>query len=260
LVFFFKTPFQSIKAIPSNWWRNIACIDITHMPEPLPGIETATSLLDSSKLEDAKFLHPSMAFKLILESGATEDWLIKLLRWTIASLFTLFVVLPAWLYRWSLKGTFLLYSPLVWVAHRSFADNPWDRLRDIRELAFHRLVRGYSVLVLFLLFARVALDVLYPSWSALWTKLPSAALLDVALAPHSLPVWQLAMSINAVMAWVLYFFADWALARHRRGRPPNNLIVDDGIRAVWLIRTTLSVYVISNGLYAAATLASVLPG
>jgi hypothetical protein len=260
LVAFCGAPLRGLEAIPGNWWRHIACLDMSHMPEPLPGLERAIDAPDFRELANARILHPGRTFKVILEADPTEDpWLQKSLRWPLAALFTLFIVLPAWLYRWSLKGTFLLYSPLVWVAHRSFADDPWERLRDIRELAFHRLVRGYSGVVLALLLVRVALDLLLPTWPSLWAGLPSAALLDAVLAPHRLPFWQLAMGTNAFMAWVLYFYADWALARHERGRPPVEHRVDGTLRALWLVRTSLSVYVIGNGIHAAAVLAGVLP-
>ncbi len=194
----------------------------------------------------------------LFDDGEAKNLLSKLIGQLVFALFGLIVALPAWLYRWSLKGTFILYSPLVWVAHRSFADSAWDRLQDVSELAFHRLVRGYSVLVLILLSSRVGLDALYPSWHLLWAGLPSAALLDAALAPHALPIWQLAMATNAIMAWVLYFFADWALARHARQRAPGERTVNGVLRTVWLVRTSLSVYVILNGIHAAARLSGVL--
>jgi hypothetical protein len=261
-VAFCKTPFRCLEAIPVNWWRNIACIDMTHMPEPLPGLEQAIDAPEFSKFRNAYMLHPGRTLKLILGKARDEDedsFTLWILQWLTAALFILLIALPAWLYRWSLKGTFLLYSPLVWVAHRSFTDNPWDRLMDLRELAFYRLIRRYSVLVLVLLLARGVLDILIPTWPSLWAGLPSAAILDAVLAPHSLPFWQLAMGINALTAWALYFFADWALKRHERGRPPHEHGLDGILRALWLVRTSLSVYVIGNGIHAAVVLARVLP-
>ena len=182
------------------------------------------------------------------------------MRWLPAAQFTLLIALPAWLYRWSLKGTFLLYSPLVWVAHRSFKDSPWERLRDIREIAFHRLVRGYSVLVFVMLLSRMAMDILFPSWRSLWIGLPFAAQFDAVLgshmgvAPHVPPLWQIAMGANAILAWVIYFYADWVLTRHARRSLPNEHSVDGVLRTVWFLRTSLSVYVILSGIYAAAVL------
>ncbi|MFO0761695.1 MAG: hypothetical protein U0359_34955 [Byssovorax sp.] len=181
------------------------------------------------------------------------------LAWVGAIAQLLFLRLPAWLYRWALKGTAIIYSPLVWLAHSTFSDDLHDRLQDLRDLALYRLVRGYSAIVLLALASRLALDLLVPSWPSLWAGHHAAPILNAVLAPHALPAWQIAVAINAIMAWTLYLYADWALARYTRSRPPNEARVEAVIRGGWLIRGALSIYVIGNGIRAAASLAGVLP-
>ncbi|HLL52498.1 MAG TPA: hypothetical protein VK447_03070 [Myxococcaceae bacterium] len=160
-------------------------------------------------------------------------------------------------YRWALKGTSLLFSPLVWLSHHSFASELWDRLLDLRDFAFHRAVRAYSSIALLVLGGRVALDVVHPAWPRVWEGHPSASLFDAIAAPHRWPAWQIAMLINAFAAWGLYFVADGALKRKDRGRPRDMRFLDRFIRTIWFIRGALSLFVIGNGILAAAAFAGV---
>ncbi len=115
LVTFCRTPLQCLEAIPGNWWRTIACVDMTHVPELLPGIDAIIDAAPGVREEFILLLHPWAAIRQLL---APERWKgqlpPRLFRGVIVALFVLIVALPAWLYRWVLKGMFL-NSPLVYV-------------------------------------------------------------------------------------------------------------------------------------------------
>ncbi|WP_375758711.1 hypothetical protein [Corallococcus exercitus] len=259
LLAFLKSPLESIRRIPDNWWHGISWVDMTQAPEPLAGVNAVAHSPEFQKFGSAlQITRPQVMFQQVRGVWAEGGWdLGRLPVLFFTTQLMLIVVFPAWFYRWALKGTFLLYSPMVWVVHYSFSDDPWERLRDICELAVHRLVRGYSVLVLAALSSKVVLDLLVPQWSNLWTSHPSALLLNTIIAPRQLPLWQMAMAVNAVTAWGLYFFADWALARRGRGRAPVQYRIETIVRTAWIVRTVLSVFVIANGVFAAAVLAGV---
>ena len=114
LVTFLRTPLQCLRAIPGNWWRNIACVDMTHVPEPLPGID---SIIDNPdfRQEFILLLHPWAVIRLVgvPEKGkeALPPWFFRAL---LITLVVAIVALPAWLYRWFLKAAFL-NSPLVYM-------------------------------------------------------------------------------------------------------------------------------------------------
>ena len=54
-----RAPGMSIKAIPVNWWRQVACVDTTHDPEPLPGLVAA---IKTPEFETLEVLHPARVF------------------------------------------------------------------------------------------------------------------------------------------------------------------------------------------------------
>lgn len=253
-----RSPLDCVRSIPKNWWRNIACVDVTHWPEPFRGLDS----LDKIPVvhEDAAFLHPRRLLQFVRESLHESGVVVGVLAIALVAVpFSVFVALPAWLYRWASKGTFLPYSPLVWIAHRSFASGPWNLLHDIREVAFHRLVRGYSVVVLAALAARGALDLVSPTWPSIWAHHPSARYFEAVFAPGHLPLWQIAMGLNAVLAWALYYFADWVLVRQKRRSTLNEHWLGSILRSVWLVRGAASIFVILNGIWTAAVFAGVLP-
>jgi hypothetical protein len=113
LVTFCRTPLQCLRAIPGNWWRIVACVDMTHVPEPLPGID---AIIDSQepREEFILLLHPWAAIRqLMVRERARGELPSRFLRGVITALFVLIVALPAWLYRWCVKAVCLALAVLV---------------------------------------------------------------------------------------------------------------------------------------------------
>lgn len=114
LVTFCRTPLQCLMAIPRNWWRNVACVDMTHVPEPLPGID---AIIDAQRfeVEFILLLHPwQFIQQLMVRERFKGELPSRFLRGVVTALFVLIVALPAWLYRWFLKASCLSYLPLAW--------------------------------------------------------------------------------------------------------------------------------------------------
>jgi hypothetical protein len=168
--------------------------------------------------------------------------------WLLAPL-----ILPALVYRWSLKGTALLWSPIVWTLRGTFNPTPTQRLRDLRELAVHRVVRGWSLIVLALFVAKVILDEVSMNGSFACDEALGKPLCQQVLVLGSVPPWQLAAVVNAVLAWVLYIAADWLLHRAPRTVTAGG-VVDKAFKIVHVGRCTLSFYTIGCSIYLAALL------
>lgn len=163
-------------------------------------------------------------------------------------------LLPAVLYRWSLKGSSVVYFPLVWIIHSATARSLRDHLQDIHELALYRIQRWFAAFVM-LLFAAKAY--IYYAWSDLassWRAIPGHQLLDAVVMPEAFPPWQVVSVINAILAWVLYLAADWLVARWNRGSRVNEKTIDFALRWLSLLRGILSVYTIVCCIYLAASL------
>ena len=83
---------------------------------------------------------------------------------------------------------------------------------------------------------------------------PAADLLNAYLAPLEMPRWHIAAAINSVLAWVLFFMADSAVARYQREVPVNEVRLNVLVRSMALIRGVLTLYTVATGLYIAASL------
>jgi hypothetical protein len=107
LVTFCRTPLQSLAAIPGNWWRIVACVDMTHVPELLPGIDAIIDT-EEPRLNFIALLHPWVAIqRMMVRERFKGEFLPRSFRAFMTALFVVIVALPAWLYRWGLKAACL---------------------------------------------------------------------------------------------------------------------------------------------------------
>ena len=112
----------------------------------------------------------------------------------------------------------------------------------------YKVMRLYSVIVL-AAFAWKMTVVLGPKAVVLNTEL--SQFVDPYLVPAKLPLWQVGAAVSAVLAWILYFVADW----HHRAIEKNNpnRSSDRSIKAqiavITVIRNTLALYTIACTLY-----------
>jgi hypothetical protein len=157
-------------------------------------------------------------------------------------------------YRWSIKGSALIYSPLVWIVHSSTARPIRVHLQDILKLAYYRIQRWFGASVLLLFLAKVYVYRAWDDFAPTWRAIPGHRLLDAIVLPEAFPPWQITSAINAILSWVIYLGADWAVARWNRGSRVNEKIIGVMLRWLSLVRGVLSVYTIICGIYLAASL------
>jgi hypothetical protein len=119
--------------------------------------------------------------------------------------------LPAWLYRWSVKGTAVLLGPLVWTVYDARGRTP----QVICESKFYEAVRLYSLAVLALFFVKITslmgmpLGDLVAEWAPrLVERARDNPVLSAFIVPDCIPWWQMLLLANALLTWILYFYAD----------------------------------------------------
>ncbi len=140
-------PIQSIISIPVNWWRFVAIVDSTTLVEVLPGItEEKVESGFHGYFDVSKIIND---FKKDSESPYFE----RIFLFFMVIIYVLVVWFPAFTYRLMVKGTALIYSPLIYIIHGSFASNFNDRLLAIRSLALYRVMRVYAAITILLLSA-----------------------------------------------------------------------------------------------------------
>jgi hypothetical protein len=229
------SPLVAIRAIPKNWFRNVACVDFLQAPESVPGV--------AARPEDDLILH------LFSHPTLRGEGPMRIASWPLL----MPVLIPAVLYRWSLKGTAIVWSPLMWIVRGAFRSGLTDRLRDIKELAVFRVARTWSLVTAAALSAKLI------AYNAHAVNVPCTALVSIdtcreVVVPDGLPWWQVAALVNCVLTWVMYLVADWALHRMKAGRLPGQLSLKKVFETAWLVRGVLSLYTIFCSVYLAALL------
>lgn len=236
-VFLARAPLRSLGAIPDNWTGQVFCLDFAHPPEFVPGLE----------------LHPTFTFRVgkVLE-GLKDRSIDTWVRVLFAIMFipSLGVAL---LYRLSVKGTALVWLPLVWISLKLKPKESFKvRLEEINATSLGHLIMFFAVLTLLAFFAKIFVYNELLQISEQWFKGDLGRLLHDYIAPTTLPWWQIASVTNAVFALVLYFWAsvqrvrlgDASFAADTRG--PETFLT-----ATTVFRSIVSVYTIACLLYLA---------
>lgn len=224
-----RHPILTLSSIPGNWYKVTFCLDSHHVPEVVSGYET---------------LGKRELFKL------TEMMRFMRSRRLLIPLyvpFGLLLFLPPLLYRWSLKATSIVYTPLLWITHGTFRrmDNVRDELRKIRTNEISHVTICYSALVILLLAVKIAIMTLWAEF-AVW--LNSSALgrfSSIYVAPAELPIWQVASFVNASLAFGLFLFTDTVESW------PDEYI-ERLLRLATFVRGILTCYTITCGVYITA--------
>src|SRR5678815_5075161 len=202
------------------------CIrDRHHSLEMLPGSyrrygsEIYVNAIDTT-------LMPWKGIRDAFSASTDDDIFVRIFDYFTAIVTMIILLLPALCYRWSLRGSALIFSPLVWIAYGATARSARDHLRDIHEVAFYRVARRFAALVLLLFICKTVIHYSWNDLPASWRSVLALKLLEPILAPAAFPPWQLAGAVNALLAWVIYFASDWVLARWKRNSRINERAVE----------------------------------
>lgn len=152
---------------PRNWRRITLCTDLVYLPEVLPDVELEEvgaglefftfkrffkkALEDLKAMPEATLFNVKTPGKLALKDAIAATFALSSFFAYIISLMPAlaFWYLPAMAYRWSLKSTALIWSPLLWII--SPATNALaSRLREICRAALYRVMRLYSFVIIVL--------------------------------------------------------------------------------------------------------------
>lgn len=213
---------QALLRIPRNWQRITATTDLFTELTLLPGTDSQGEyrLLTSSGLVAIVRQNANVLAKVIVLSFAS-----------------LFFLLPAYTYRFSLKSTAAIYAPLVYVVNASLHSEPKKLLHSICDFAISKVQRWYASLVAVLFVAKLA--IYNGRFEIAKTELGRrfANLVRVYLVPDSIPAWQWASVFNAVLTFTIYFHADSLL------RLNSEKVA--GVRALKFVSGCLSLYTIA---------------
>jgi len=259
-----RHPIEGIKSIPNNWKTVVLCTDSWSFPELIPGTgvlipkhpDENTNLNFSTKVKlgivficfiSAEMFHDlSVAFPVLIifsvflyALGVLE--LIVVIGW-------LACVVVAWLYRFSLKSTSLIWFPLVYVSHKTFRRDMCIELHiDIfKDSAVQKLSRAIAWLTIFLFLIKI---LLLPQFIETWNQLPWTKILNVYIMPNRIHLWHLVAFANAVFAQVFYFFLVDPFAKMLEKGMWKKEVILRVVKFYIFFSSLLSIYTIFIGIY-----------
>lgn len=235
----FGDPLGCAALVPSNWWNFIARIDTTVAPQVVPGFRSpfrlhstvGADMWDISNYIDG--ILPGVPHGESTTPTVSD-------RFAFLALGVL-VCLPAWLYRWSLKSTFWIYLPLLWVVQpiRYNRKDVWARIEFIRN---NRGILYLSAGVLVLGLIKIRIWQMKSAFSAWWNDTTLGQFFQVYVAPDSMPIWQYASMANCILAFAMFFTARSALQSQKESAPWPDAPLDSGFRFATACRRILTTY------------------
>lgn len=221
-------PLVALAAIPGNWEHATVVLDSKKWPDILP---TPREGRGAEAFFDVGFL---------LEE-TTVLW------WVVFSP----VILSAFVYRWSLKSTAIIWFPLLWAmrairkAGKSFPDYLSAYVRSPTNV----IVLCVSIAAIIAFLTKL---ILWNEWAGFvdwWNGSPLRHFLSLYVTPAEIQWWQVAVFANSIIAIAMYLLAvQWLVLKKYRQITTETL--PQGVFRIGLfIRPILSCYTIACTLY-----------
>jgi hypothetical protein len=199
---FIRRPHQTLTEIPLNWVRQCLCTDSFYPPEITP-----LEALTENRIGVPSF--PNFLW------AVTHPRVPRAPIWLIAPPFIVLGWLPSLIYRVSFKATAIAYAPIIWLVH-STLQSPFSlklRLERTTKGEIEKARRWLSGIIGTLLLAKFALIHGWIDRTRFESYFPSTRLLETVLAASHWPWWQMTLGADALLTFLLLYFADAALAR-----------------------------------------------
>lgn len=249
----FARPLESIKAIPGNWFQQAFCIDIFFAPELMPG-ENINAARNGDK-SDLPTL--GEARKLFLETLKSNRYKIPA---TILGFFffspIFFSYLSSFLYRIGFKATSVFYFPLVWVSNVGVNDGRpiYERLARFSAGELEKSRRTLSVIIAPVVMLKMAVMFGFADLRTAVEKIVESSwlvfirpLLEYLFSPGLMAWWVVAIMVEIVLTFVLFFFSDEALARKDGAKPWPDTRVEAVASALITLRSAVAVLLVCSG-------------
>jgi hypothetical protein len=257
-----SAPRDAVESVPRNWWRLMGCTDMFVPPHLLPGPKSRSAALE---LRPFSLWTDGVKFGFSGLDKGRAGWSAIILRCSRPVLIVVYVILfsmlaialalPAWLYRWSIKGTSVVWAPLALLVWES----PRTRPEHISE---SKVALGASVGALTIVATALgaALKHLLGTDFGLlmgYEHLAAAAAKHKAAAAFfpvtGVPAWQWVALVGAIAVLAGYFYA--LRLKSRGWTEPQKRRVDLAYHVLGL----LAVALIFSWIYTAASVADWRP-
>lgn len=244
-----RSPLAVVRAIPRNWRRIVIATDSRLSPEVLPTPDDA-GLSDHREMRGRFDLYRWLRerFGTRERTSGVKSVLAWLMVWLVLGPL---VGLPAFLYRWSLKSTAIIWFPLLWALRPVGPSNaPLEaRLRLLKRSDFFRFLIVVSLGTL----TALAGKLIY--WNELaqaadaWNASIGGRILSIHVAPGVIEWWQLFTALNSTIAIGLWLYMRSCLRHYEEGVPRREIVVERMLAVGLFVRRLLTSYTIPCVVY-----------
>lgn len=250
LYWFIRKPLEALKEAPTNWQRQCLCSDFFLPPEIVPLASTENSL--------PLFLRslPDVIFAVVLiEIMMNDDLnLTTIIGQSLACILCFLIgVVPPLIYRITFKATAIAYLPFLWIVHWTLGTklSVKGRLERITKGELEKVRRWASAPVLLAVVGKIALIYGWVDLTFLATKFANQKIMEYFIVPSGWPWWQFTLISDAVITFLLLFFADAALARLESEHAWPEAKVMNTISVASFLRAMFSLLTMSHFFYIA---------
>jgi hypothetical protein len=233
-----RRPAAAFGAIPQNWFQQAFCVDTFFLPELIPG----ENLL--AKQNQAVPVIVSMYFFIKTKRRGLDRVLAMVLSAPILVSYGLSLF-----YRIGFKATSIFYFPLVWVSSRGLNDGRpvYERLSRFGAGELEKARRALSLVIAPIVVLKAAVMLGFIDLKAAMDNLIESAWLEKFLSPGFWSWWIVAVTIEIVLTFVLFFFADEAIARKEGAKPWSAQRVESVAAALITLRSAVAVVLVCSG-------------
>jgi len=242
-----RHPFVAIIAIPGNWRYATIVLDSKKWPDLLPAPRAELESFDG--FGDVGDWLKRIFFRVSDDRDPYAIFPMFLSLLTIV--YSPLIVIPAFVYRWSLKSTAIIWFPLLWAMHSvREAGKPLRTYFDIylRD-PITKIVLWVSIAVIISFIAKIVLFNVQADFVDWWNRTPLLRFFSLYVAPAEIQWWQAAMVVNSAIAIVMYILAlRWSI-RIEHDELTNEAMPRRVFQMGLFIRPILSCYTIFCTLY-----------
>jgi hypothetical protein len=252
----FLHPVQSISAIPGNWRRVVLSTDSATYPELLPGLHHYLDINPLSSLDNISVLRLVGIFR---PSFGDDKGFVKTL--IVGAILLLFVIIytPAIAYRWSVKSTAVIWSPLLWI-FKPFKgpESLMHFARGVVTLAVYKITRAYSILILCLFTTKVTTWIFWHYWENTLRKIPGWFIVDSYLMADRIALWHITAAVSSFLSLWIWVQATEYIHDFESGKDVPTAWFERVFRASFVSRNFLGVYTALCTVYITISIASKL--
>ena len=260
-VFFWLSirPVNCIRAVPENWFQHAFCVDFCFFPELIPGDNLRkldNEIRPITLLENA---WRAITWPKEIIQGIERPKLAGRTLQIFGLLLTLSPIIIAYgvslFYRIGFKATFIFYFPLVWVSSTGLNDGRpvYERLSRFGAGELEKARRALSLVIAPIVALKVAVMLGFIDLKAAMANLIESAWLETFLSPGFWRWWIAAITVEIVLTFALFFFADEAIARKDGTKPWPAQRVESVAAALITLRSAVAVVLVCSGVAFAAS-------